>query len=167
LRVVLDTNVIVSGLLTPQGAPGQLLRLHAEGAFDLVVSPSLLEELFDVLERPHVMLLHERDLILDHLRSEATIVVDKAARHPTIPTDPDDVFLLDLAVNSAAILVTGDRALQRLAATALVLSPRALVEALSPDPQNFEDAPRGMVGLHGVPAVIDRARQTTLREVAN
>ena len=166
MRVVLDTNVIVSGLLTPQGAPGQHLRLHAEGAFELIVSPLLLEELSDVLERPHVMLLHERDLILGHLRSEATIVVDQAARHPSLPTDPDDVYLLDLAVNSAAILVSGDRALQRLAATALVLSPRALLEALSPDSENFEDAPLSMAGLGHVPTVIDRARQATLREVA-
>ena len=49
MRAILDTNVIVAGLLTPVGAPGTLLELHAAGAFELVISPHLLEELREVL----------------------------------------------------------------------------------------------------------------------
>jgi hypothetical protein len=162
MRVVLDTNVIVSGLLTPHGAPGQILRLHAEGAFELVASPLLLEELGDVLERPHVDLVHRPELVLAHFRSEATLMVDHPAHHPSTPTDPDDLYLLDLAVNASAILVSGDHALQRMAATAIVLSPRALLDVLTTEPEVHEDAPFAMAGLPAVPSAIDRARHDTV-----
>jgi len=43
LRVVLDVNVLVSGLLDRPGPPAQILRAWYAGAFELVVSPLLLE----------------------------------------------------------------------------------------------------------------------------
>lgn len=52
LRIVLDCNVFVSALLSPQGAPAQILDQWADGDFDLVVSPLLLAELGKVLSRP-------------------------------------------------------------------------------------------------------------------
>src|SRR5262249_3831343 len=46
VRAVLDANVFVSGLIRPQGPPGQILvRLLRDGAFELVVSPAILDEL--------------------------------------------------------------------------------------------------------------------------
>ena len=46
LRAVLDANVFVSTLIRPQGPPGQLLTRLLEGqAFELVLSPSILDEL--------------------------------------------------------------------------------------------------------------------------
>ena len=45
MRAVLDVNVIVSGLLSPSGAPARVLAAWLEGGYDLVVSPLLLEEL--------------------------------------------------------------------------------------------------------------------------
>ena len=51
-RVVLDPNVLVSALITPRGASAQLLVELRGGAFELVTSPLLLDELADVLGRP-------------------------------------------------------------------------------------------------------------------
>ena len=45
LRVVLDTNVIVSALLSPRGTQGRILERLIDGAFELILSPKLLEEL--------------------------------------------------------------------------------------------------------------------------
>ena len=54
LRVVLDTNVVVSALLKPSGPPGQILERSLEGAFVLVLSPALVEELKRSLGYPRV-----------------------------------------------------------------------------------------------------------------
>jgi len=55
LKIVLDTNVVVSGLIRPlDSAPGALLDLWYQGRFDLVVSPGLVREYRLVLNRPKV-----------------------------------------------------------------------------------------------------------------
>ena len=132
MRAILDTNVIVAGLLTPVGAPGTLLELHAAGAFELVISPHLLEELREVLARPHLAdrLVVTVDEITTMLATGAEVHEDRPAHHPTLPTDPDDGSLIDLAMNADALLVSGDRALLRIAATAPVLSPAAFLDLL-------------------------------------
>lgn len=48
-RVVLDTNVIVSGLLKPGSVPDQVLRLALSGHFALYTSPAVLDEYAKVL----------------------------------------------------------------------------------------------------------------------
>ena len=45
MRAVLDVNVLVAAILSPTGSPATVLRRWLEGAYDLVVSPKLLEEL--------------------------------------------------------------------------------------------------------------------------
>ena len=52
MRVVLDVNVVISALLSPSGAPAQVLRAWLLGAYDLVVSPRLLGELERALAYP-------------------------------------------------------------------------------------------------------------------
>ncbi len=50
-RVVLDPGVLIAALLSPKGAPAQLLRGWMQGDYELVVSPKLLAELERVLLR--------------------------------------------------------------------------------------------------------------------
>ena len=52
MRAVIDTNVLVSGLLRPRGAPGAVVRALRDRRFVAVVSPAILEEIIDVLSRP-------------------------------------------------------------------------------------------------------------------
>lgn len=51
LKAVLDTNVLVSALISPNGTPAQLINAWREKKFELVVSPAILEELAEVLQR--------------------------------------------------------------------------------------------------------------------
>ena len=50
-RVVLDTNIFVSALLTPKGKPAQIYRMFLEGTLSLVFSMGIFEEYQDVLRR--------------------------------------------------------------------------------------------------------------------
>jgi putative PIN family toxin of toxin-antitoxin system len=53
LRVVLDTNVLISGLLSPHGAPGRIVDLVIAGELTLLVDDRVLSEYADVLRRPN------------------------------------------------------------------------------------------------------------------
>lgn len=108
LRVVVDTNVWVSGLIVPDGPPGRVLRAIRDRRFDLVVSWQLAEELADVMRRPRLAryAIDQRD-IEDVLRLLA----------PSLPTadievpirDPDDAPVVAAALAGAAdTIVTGD-----------------------------------------------------------
>jgi predicted nucleic acid-binding protein len=54
MRAVLDVNVVISGVLSPAGPPARVLRAWIEGAFELVASPALVEELDRALAYPKV-----------------------------------------------------------------------------------------------------------------
>jgi putative PIN family toxin of toxin-antitoxin system len=52
VRAVLDVNVIVSSLLSPQGTPSRIVDAWQDGHFDLLVSPHLMAELQRTLTYP-------------------------------------------------------------------------------------------------------------------
>ena len=54
LRVVLDTHIIVSSLLSPSGAPAEVLDAWRELRYVLLLSPAILEELRSALARPRI-----------------------------------------------------------------------------------------------------------------
>ena len=49
MEIVIDTNVMISGLLSPVGVPGKILDLWDRGGFDIVMSLQMLDELKEVL----------------------------------------------------------------------------------------------------------------------
>lgn len=51
-RIVLDTNVLVSGMINPNGPPGRIVDLIREGLVELVVDDRILAEYSQVLSRP-------------------------------------------------------------------------------------------------------------------
>lgn len=134
-RAVLDTNVLVSGLISPSGPSAQLLiELHS-GAFELVVSPTLLAELSDVLRRPklrrHVS-EPEAVAFVDYIRT-ASIVIDDP-KPPARPStaDPGDEYLIVLAAAAKVdALVSGDAHLLDLRDELPVLTPREFLESLA------------------------------------
>jgi putative PIN family toxin of toxin-antitoxin system len=132
LRVVLDVNVLVSALLSRAGAPGRLIALWLEGAFELVVSEELLEELGRALAYPklreHISHEDAADFIT-LLRATASMVAG-AERPDHISRDPGDDYLLALAKASASVLVSGDRDLLVLAPELPIQEPRAFLEHL-------------------------------------
>ena len=54
MRVILDANVFISGLLSKQGPPGQILDAWVEGQFSLFVSPPIVAEIQRVLAYPRI-----------------------------------------------------------------------------------------------------------------
>lgn len=110
MRVVLDTNVVVSGLIKPGGPEGIALLFALRGQYDLFVSPSILAEYRSVLGRPRF----SRWLPASDVRS-ALMSIEQAARlvHPATTLtisrdDPDNRFLECAEASRAEYLVTGN-----------------------------------------------------------
>ena len=134
--VIIDTNVIVSGLLTSdRGAPTtRILDQTMTGEIRPLVSLDLLAEYRSVLLRPAIRSRHgldenEIDTILTAIAESA--VVCEPINPPSAPPDRGDLHLWSLlAARPAAILVTSDQALVDDSPDwATVVTPRAFVES--------------------------------------
>jgi len=112
MRVVADTNTLVSGLLW-QGAPRRLVDAAQAGVIHFVTSEVLLGELARVLARAKFASRMQRigvsvDALLAAYTGIAEVVVP-ADIPPTVPTDPDDDAVLAAALGGHAVLiVSGD-----------------------------------------------------------
>ena len=127
MRAVLDANVVISGVLSRDGAPAQLLRALAAGEFEVIVSPKLLAELERALAYPKLRRrLSEPDgqQLLAWLSDSASVVPDPDDLAVVLSEDPDDNYLIALAAANVAALVSGDVHLLSLAKRIPVFSPR-------------------------------------------
>jgi putative PIN family toxin of toxin-antitoxin system len=112
-RAVLDTNVLVSGLISPSGPPSQVVDLWLGGGYILVTSLYLVEELTHVLAYPRIRARlrlkdDEIEVLLAALLSEAEIVPGRLSL-PGVTRDPKDDPVVACAVESAAeYIVSGD-----------------------------------------------------------
>ena len=107
MRLVLDTNVVVSGVLTPMGPPGQLLDLVLAGEMTLVIDPRVAAEYREVLLRPRFRLDPEHVYqLLDVL--EGTALQVTAIPWPSALEDASDENFLATARAGSAVLVTGN-----------------------------------------------------------
>ena len=113
MRVVLDTNIVVSSLISKDTAPYFLYRAWRHRRFDLLTSASQLAEIEQVLARPQLqknILPQEAQEIILGLRTEAEHVDTDAVR-VTLSPDPDDNRILAIAVaGHADYVVSGDKA---------------------------------------------------------
>jgi putative PIN family toxin of toxin-antitoxin system len=133
MKVVLDTNVVISGIFF-SGAPSRILTTWIDDAFDLVASTVILEEYRDVAARmsakfPSV----DCGPVLDRIAAHALLVVP-AKLPDNACTDRDDIKFLECAVAcSADCVVSGDRALLRASnyRGVEVLSPRQFITRLT------------------------------------
>lgn len=131
MLVVLDTNVLVSGLAFPGGAPGRLVSAWRAGTVDLAVSDFLLAELARILPalsaRTGFTTVDVSDF-LDLLRAMAQVIElgpeVLALAHASGLRDPNDTpVLATLLAAGADCLVTGDKDLLALAGQYPILSP--------------------------------------------
>ncbi|MGA3057507.1 MAG: putative toxin-antitoxin system toxin component, PIN family [Candidatus Limnocylindrales bacterium] len=110
MRIVLDTNVLVSGLLSPFGAPGEIMRLVSSGLIALCLDARIAAEYRDVLSRPRFGFDSDAvATLLDYVESNGEMV----ASQPLVPRlpDPDDEPFLEVALAGAAdCVVTGNAA---------------------------------------------------------
>jgi putative PIN family toxin of toxin-antitoxin system len=133
-RAVLDPGVLIAAILSPKGAPSELLRRWMEGDYELVVSPKLLAELKRVLLRSKFrkyLSEEETQGYVDLFRRFATSMEDPPEIFGLTP-DPGDDYLVSLArASSAHFLVSGDPHLTELPdPKPSVLTPRAFLERL-------------------------------------
>ncbi len=133
-RAVLDTDVLVSALISPGGPSAALLLELRAGAFELVVSPLLLAELREVLGRAKLrryVTEGEAAAYVDLIRHEATILDDPTPSARPLSADPDDEYLVDLARAAAAdALVSGDAHLLDLRDRLPVMTPAQFLATL-------------------------------------
>jgi putative PIN family toxin of toxin-antitoxin system len=114
VKVVLDTNVVVSAYLAPRGPAGAILRLAEEQRFTLAISSSLLEEYERVLNYPHLQVLHRKtaaDLTQIVVRlAKLGERVTPVNRLIAVAADPDDDKFLACAIEAGArLIVSGDK----------------------------------------------------------
>lgn len=134
MRAVLDVNVLISAVLSPTGAPAQLLLAWQTGVFELIVSPALLAELARALGYPKLRRLvpaADADAYVDWLGRSATVAHDPDGPPPVRAVDPNDDYLVALAADQRAMLVSGDRHLIALAEDFPVITPAGFVAVLA------------------------------------
>jgi len=134
LLIVLDTNILVSGLLSPNGPPGRILDLVLAGTIQLAYDDRIMDEYVRILSRRKFG-FDNRDVraVIDYFIGTGVQVSGTPLAPPDVP-DPSDVAFAEVALASGAdALVTGnqrDFAFAR-AYGVVVLSPGQLMERLA------------------------------------
>jgi putative PIN family toxin of toxin-antitoxin system len=113
VRIVLDTNVIVSALIW-RGPPYELLQMAIDGVADLCTSLPLLDELHEVLMRDHLSTrLGQRHVSVEDavtLYGDLAFIVSPILTPRVVPGDADDDHVIAAAIAARAdLLVSGDR----------------------------------------------------------
>jgi uncharacterized protein len=137
MRVILDTSVIVSGLLSPHGTPAQLIVRWLAGDFTLIYSQPMLAELEDVLNRAWLKerLAYVPNRIPDFLEA-VTIWGEQAHGYINVTgtvRDPfDEMFLACAALGGANYLVSVDKDLLTLATykQTVILTPAQFLQLI-------------------------------------
>jgi putative PIN family toxin of toxin-antitoxin system len=117
LRVLLDTNQLVSSLLSTQGHQSRLIDAWRRRDFILFLAARQLDEIVDVLARPKIakkypIAAEDRDAFIALLRTEAILLPDAPAAGAC--RDPDDDGILGCAAAGGVdYFVTGDGDLLR------------------------------------------------------
>ena len=111
VRVVLDTNILISALITKGTPPDRLYQAWLRGEFELVTSTAQLAELADVLARPR---LHrfidtdEAEAIVENLGTRALVLDEPPGVY--LSPDPKDAPILAAAIaGKADLIVSGDK----------------------------------------------------------
>lgn len=135
MKVVLDTNVLLSGLMFPDGAPGRVVAAWRQARFEIVISVPQLAEIGRALAYPKI----QRMLGWDDQRIEQFIrqlyiraeIVDLAGTLVEVPGDPDDMpILATLVAAKADVLITGDGHLLALRDRYAIQTPAEFVRKL-------------------------------------
>jgi uncharacterized protein len=125
LRVVLDTNVLVSGLAYPKSIPGRILNAWQHGAIGVVLSRFILDEMVRVLPRLKRISLSTAEIrdLADSFMLLAEIVEPSTRLEGRLRDKTDRAVLGTLRAAKANYLITGDKDLLALAAHYPIVTP--------------------------------------------
>jgi len=130
LNIVLDTNVLVAGLLSPFGPCGEIVRMVSSGELTLCLDARIVTEYSEVLKRPKFRFEEEKvDALLDFIDLRGRTVASSPLRK-ALPDPADEPFLEVAIAGRAACLVTGNRVHfpGRLRQRVMVLTPREFLD---------------------------------------
>lgn len=133
LRLVIDTNIVVSAALKPDGLSRTVLVLAITKPAILYLSEAILDEYREVLARPELKIRKGlRTQLLDLIRSRARTV--KPSSIPLVTKDPDDSKFLECADAARAdYLVTGNqRHFPKFWKKTKVITSRELIDIVAP-----------------------------------
>jgi putative PIN family toxin of toxin-antitoxin system len=106
MRVMADTNVVISTLLFPASLPAKVL-LHIASKYDLVLCDHIISEIRDVVSRKRPDLLNDFEILLTQLSYE---LVDAPQESSKLMQDPKDQPILNAAIMAGVdVIVTGDK----------------------------------------------------------
>ena len=136
-RAVLDANVDVSAAIHADGTPGRIIdRFLRRAAFEIVLSPAVVEEVLRALAYPKVRKLIRGDISPGLWFEDIVLLSEPVAGELALPgvcPDPDDDKYVAAAIEgSAAFVVTGDKQLLSLTEHegVLIVTPRAFLDLL-------------------------------------
>jgi len=108
-RAVFDTNVMVSGFLSPAGPPGRIVEWLRNGGIQAVLDDRIMTEYDEVLKRPQFDLpVAEVNLVLAAIHSHAFWIEAAASCAVGGLPDPDDAPFLECSLAAGVPLVTGN-----------------------------------------------------------
>jgi putative PIN family toxin of toxin-antitoxin system len=109
MMIVLETNVIISGVLRPFSKPASILRMVADGTVQLAYDLRLISEYRDILSRPQFNISKDnREIFLTQIEQEGFLVSVKPLKMH-LP-DPDDEPFLEVALaGKVEAIVTGNK----------------------------------------------------------
>ena len=124
-RVVIDTNVFVSALMSPNGKTAKIHKMFLSGAVRVIYNDEILAEYQDVFYRPHLK-------IGTNNANSLLVAINKLGEENRPPTstnempDENDRIFYDTAKNAGAYLITGN--LKHYPNEPHILSPAAFLE---------------------------------------
>jgi putative PIN family toxin of toxin-antitoxin system len=109
MRIVLDTNIIVSALLSPQGLPAKILNLVLSGSAILVYDNSVIAEYRDVLSRARLKINQElKNLVIDFFYKEGEYAIAEP-RNIKFDDEDDKIFYELYKSGDVDYLITGNK----------------------------------------------------------
>ena len=111
MRIVLDTNILVSALITKGTPPDQLYQAWLRNEVELVTSPAQIDEVTDVLARPRLRKYVDPDeaaQMVATIHQRATVLADVPVTRRS-PDPKDDPILAVAVAGDAELVVSGDR----------------------------------------------------------
>ena len=106
-KVVVDTNVIVSSIITPSGKSAMIMKMFFSGAVQAVFSPQIIDEYIRVLSYKRLGIAEETKNDIIEVILELGSIIEPRISSFSIPDESDRIFY-DTAKESGGILITGN-----------------------------------------------------------
>jgi uncharacterized protein len=134
IRVVIDTNVVVSAALNDEGLPSAVLSLAIGQRIRMFVSPAVLVEYENVLNRPRMKLSPARiKTLLADIRSASHLVQPSRKISEIENDEPDNRFLECAAAAGAEYIVTGNtKHFPQTFETTAIVTPKQFIDLVLP-----------------------------------